>query len=199
MIAAGGKLRHDVFHSALAVVRDSVQYDAVGHNFHATPFKPQYPHRGRHAAVPAPGYSGTVTIIALFGADFQIYFSQSAGPRQTKKAPKCPRTARGQPAVAGCTFFSSPVEAAPTSGLTAGRFPQFFIQAQAYIRALMLQNTIIYISAALPRAGLQGFDADCKRCPVSLSKGVRKIGNTHSLFIYNNGYGFPCSSNSVLL
>ena len=63
----------------------------------------------------------------------------------------------------------------------------------------MLQNTIIYISAALPRAGLQGFDADCKGCPVSLSKGVRKIGNTHSLFIYNNGYGFPCSSNSVLL
>lgn len=113
MIAAGGKLRHDVFHSALAVVRDSVQYDAVGHNFHATPFKPQYPHRGRHAAVPAPGYGGTVTIIALFGADFQIYFSQSAGPGQTKKL----QNARAQRA------GSTPRRAAPSLPLRRRRRP----------------------------------------------------------------------------
>ena len=112
----------------------------------------------------------------------------------------CIRDSSARAARPGAPRLSSPpTEAAPFAGFTAGTSPQFFIQAQAHIRTLMLQNTIIHISAALPGAGLQGFDADCKRCPVSLSKGVRKIGNAHSLFIYNNGYGFLCSSNSVLL
>lgn len=85
---------------------------------------PQYPHRGRHAAVPAPGYSGTVTIIALFGADFQIYFHKAPGP-QTKKPQNARAQRAGSPLWQAAPSFPALWRRRPPAASRRGGFPNF--------------------------------------------------------------------------